>query len=60
MAKVDPLGFNTCTAKVEIPASVLSKLITSGSISVTDCKYLDEQTKVILWQSLLCSSVAEV
>ena len=60
MAKVDPLGCKTSTAKVEIPAILLSELIASGSISVVDCKYLDAQTKAILWHSLLNSCVNEV
>ena len=46
-------------AQVEISTTLLAYLITSGALTTSDCKCLDNNARKTLWQSLLDLSVAE-
>lgn len=43
--------------RIELPETVLAKLIISGLLHGSQCKCLDNNAKKILWQSLLTSSL---
>jgi hypothetical protein len=40
-------------AQVEISADLLAHLITSGALTGNDCRCLDNNARITLWQSLL-------
>lgn len=42
--------------KIELPSTVLAKLIRTGMLYGSDCKCLDANAKQVIWQLLLTSS----
>ncbi|WP_440876409.1 hypothetical protein [Thalassotalea sp. PLHSN55] len=44
--------------KLEISSTVLASLLNSGLLKVAECKCLDANTKRVLWQSLLTTSLS--
>jgi len=48
--------FSDERAKVEIPAGLLSKLISSGLLRGNECTCLDSNARNVMWKSLLLGS----
>lgn len=46
--------------KIELSKTQLVSLLSQGALSGADCKCLDAESKQILWQSLLQTSVSNV
>lgn len=39
--------------KIELSASLLEKLLQQGAINIQDCRSLDNESKKVMWNSLL-------